>query len=164
MCYNIVIGKEKYIYILQQVHRDILLLRVKLMFRRLKYNLFVALLLFIKLITIHAGTPKRNKYKKHDKLGCNSICYIGSTNYRYRGNVVKLTYIITMIWYMLTRSAACGACSSHYKHIYHIVRALTCQYIFQSLLSRGSRAVFCDFSVPRPLPALILAAHGSPRQ
>ena len=23
---------------------------------------------------------------------------------------------------------------------------------------------FCDFSVPRPLPALILAARGSPRQ
>ena len=29
-------------------------------------------------INDHAGTPKHNNYKKHDdKLGYNSICYIG---------------------------------------------------------------------------------------
>ena len=26
----------------------------------------------------HAGTPKHNSYKKNDKQGYNSICYIGS--------------------------------------------------------------------------------------
>ena len=40
--YNIVIGKEKYIYVSQQVRRDFLL-RVKLLFHRLQiHNLFMA--------------------------------------------------------------------------------------------------------------------------
>ena len=43
-----------------------------------------------------------------------------------------------------------------------VLWALTCEY-FKSWRSRGSRTVFCDFSVPRPLLAVILAARGSPR-
>ena len=29
-------------------------------------------------INHHAGAPKHNNYKRHDKLGYSSICYIGS--------------------------------------------------------------------------------------
>ena len=29
-------------------------------------------------INHHAGTPKHNNYKRHDKLGYSSICYIES--------------------------------------------------------------------------------------
>ena len=29
-------------------------------------------------INHHGGTPKHNSYKRHDKLGYSSICYIGS--------------------------------------------------------------------------------------
>ena len=27
----------------------------------------------------HAGTPKQNTYNRRDKLGYNSVCYIGSS-------------------------------------------------------------------------------------
>ena len=38
----------------------------------------MALLLSVQ-INQHAGTPKHNNnYKRHDKLGYGSICYIGS--------------------------------------------------------------------------------------
>ena len=74
-CYNIVIGKEKNIYILQQVHSDTLLrLCVKLLFHRLKIQKTTSSWHYynIKLITI------QGHLNKHDKLGYNSICYIGS--------------------------------------------------------------------------------------
>ena len=67
-------------------------------------------------ITHHAETPKHNTYKRHDKLGYSSICYIGSKIRRvsmrevyklFRGDPGKLTYSTT-IRYILT-SSACGA-------------------------------------------------------
>ena len=58
-------------------------------------------------INHHAGTPKHNNYKMHDKIGYSSICYIGSKIGRvpmkevynlcgrYGDNMGKLTYSIT---------------------------------------------------------------------
>ena len=95
---NIVIGKEKYIYILQVVRRDILRLGY-CCFGVKKYEHFMASLSIQ--INHHAGTPKHNNCKRHDK-GYSSICYIGSkigwtsmkevykllaTSYRYRGDI-----------------------------------------------------------------------------
>ena len=89
-------------------------------------------------INHHAGTSKHNNYKRHDKLGYSSICNVGSklgsddedddvdddvdddgcqrrksTSYRYiyRGDIVNLTYSIT-IRYILT-SSACVVCNPH---------------------------------------------------
>ena len=71
---NIVIGKEKYIYILQ-VHRDILLhVCIKLLFCRLKIQPLHGITYQINIDnhagTKHTGTLKHNIiYKKHGKLG-----------------------------------------------------------------------------------------------
>ena len=79
MLQYIVIHKEKYIYILQQVRRDILRLPcIKLLIHRLKIQPQPLNRLLSIRINHHAGIPELNNYKSHDKLGYSPICYIGS--------------------------------------------------------------------------------------
>ena len=65
-------------YILQKVRRDILPRVYKIIVHRLKIQPLHGITALAYFTMHYRGTPKHNNYKRHDKLGYSSICYIGS--------------------------------------------------------------------------------------